>query len=77
MLGTQKRTSKRDPRELFQGKLGVKKGVPNGPFWAAKSVVVFFSPALRYRKPAFLTTTKNTQPPISPLFWLNFEANFP
>ena len=36
------RTRKGDPHKLFRGDFGVKKGVPNGPFSATKSLVYCF-----------------------------------
>ena len=42
------RTQKGDTHKLFRGgNFGVKKGVPNGPFWATKSLVYCFFPALK------------------------------
>ena len=40
------RTQKRDPHKLFRGDFGFKKGVPNGPCSATKSLVYCFFPAL-------------------------------
>ena len=42
-LSSWERTQKRDPHKLFGGDLGVKRGVPNGPFSATKSLVYCFS----------------------------------
>ena len=40
------RTQKEHPHKLFRGEFGGQKGVPNGPFWATKSLVYCFFPAL-------------------------------
>ena len=72
------RTKKGDPHKLFRGDVGVKKGVPDGPFSAQKFSLLFFFPSLTQGRvifviSGFVASVSEIAPRVSTLI-VNFSV---